>query len=385
MTRLMPCRPRRRGVALPTAVIALVLLSALVAGARVVSTEELHAGRGDVADQRALAAAEWALARAIGAWDPQRNTRDTVGRAVIILDEAPAPNERVVVTATRVQRRSVWLSAEAMATGDGRAARARHAIAVSLRLAGVSVAEQAALTALGGVTVDRGIIDGRDAGGSSDASGVCADDERADAAGIAVPDVSRVTCVDCASFSGGGVFGNPPIDSSVPPPGDSAAAGARAAWRGALDARATIDIAGGTLSTRPAVVNGECDRTDPLDWGDPSGATSCADYYPVIHVRGNATVAAGSVGQGVLLVDGTLRIEPSARFEGVVVVSGDVLVAGTGAEIVGVVVAADGGGAGTSLVSDGGAIRFGRCAVRRAVLGSARLERTPVRWWTELR
>jgi hypothetical protein len=91
------------------------------------------------------------------------------------------------------------------------------------------------------------------------------------------------------------------------------------------------------------------------------------------------------VGQGVLLVDGSLRIEPSARFEGVVVVSGDVLVAGTGAEIVGVVVAADGGGTGTSVVSDGGAIRFGRCAVRRAVLGSARLERTPVRWWTELR
>ena len=78
MTRPMSCRVRR-GFALPTAIIALVLLSALVAGALFVSTEELRAGRGDVADQHALSTAEWALERAISDWDARRNTPHLVG------------------------------------------------------------------------------------------------------------------------------------------------------------------------------------------------------------------------------------------------------------------------------------------------------------------
>ena len=57
----------RGGFALPAAIMALVLLSALVAGALFVSTEELRAGRTDLADQRAMATAEWALERAIAA------------------------------------------------------------------------------------------------------------------------------------------------------------------------------------------------------------------------------------------------------------------------------------------------------------------------------
>jgi hypothetical protein len=149
--------------------------------------------------------------------------------------------------------------------------------------------------------------------------------------------------------------------------------------------RVSIDVEGGTLSPRPVVTAGQCDRSDALNWGDPGGVTRCSDWYPVIHVRGSAVLAAGAVGQGVLIVDGSLRVEAGARFTGVVMVGDDVTVTGVGAEIVGAVFAADVDRLGGTRVADGGAIRFGRCAVSAALLGASRLARTPVRWWAELR
>jgi hypothetical protein len=212
-------------------------------------------------------------------------------------------------------------------------------------------------------------------------SGVCADDEAGEATGVIVPPTAGVACIDCDAVSGLGVFGTPPVDSSGALGIDSIASRAL----GALAPRATVELAGGSLSPRPSVDNGACGRADPLNWGDPSGLSVCADYYPVIHVRGDATLGAGSRGQGILLVDGSLRVEADARFAGIVRVSGDVAVIGPGAEIAGAAFVDDGGGLGTSLVADRGAVRFSRCAVHRAALGSARLVRTRVRWWTELR
>jgi Tfp pilus assembly protein PilV len=98
---------RREGFALPAAIIAIVLLSALVAGALFVSTEELRSGRGDASDQRALTAAEWALDRAILAWDTQRNTAQALGSSATLVAAYAPPNDSVVVTATRVQRDAV--------------------------------------------------------------------------------------------------------------------------------------------------------------------------------------------------------------------------------------------------------------------------------------
>jgi hypothetical protein len=102
-------------------------------------------------------------------------------------------------------------------------------------------------------------------------------------------------------------------------------------------------------------------------------------------VLGSATLAAGARGQGILLVDGSLRLEDNAQFAGVVIAGNDIEVAGEGASIVGVAFAGDADGVGASGVGSGGTIRYSSCAVARATLGSARLVRTPVRWWVELR
>jgi len=374
-----PRRGQPHGFALPAALLSLVLVSALVAGALFVATEELRAGRGDGADQRALSAAEWALDRAILTWDSRRNVTQPVGRPDTVTADYGPPNDSTVVVAVRVQRRAVWMTATATRGGDGRAIPARHTVAASLRLVNDPFPTSAALTTTGEVVVDAGVVDGRPPGAVGD-SAECT--ESASAAGIRVPDVSRVTCPSCGTSSGAGVFGLPPIDSSGIT--DSTFATVMGTMVASLVRRASIDLPGGTLTPRPTFGDASCDLADPLNWGDPGGSSPCADWLPLIHVRGSVVMAAGSVGQGILVADGSVRVEGGSRFVGVVVARGDVTVSGFGAEIAGVVFAAPANGA-VSRITNGGSIRLEPCAVQRASMIAARLARTPARWWVELR
>jgi Tfp pilus assembly protein PilV len=368
---------RRPGFALPAALIALVLLSALVAGTLFVSTEEVRSGRSDLADQRALAAADWALAEAIATWDAERNTGQVVG-STDTGTVGPAPNDSVLVAVTRSRRDAVWLSAAARVRGDGRSSAARRTVAGSLRLVGATVPLRAALATLGSVSIDGGVIDGADAS-APDTTGLCADS--GSAAGVSVVDASRVTWITCASASG--VFGAPPIDSAAVADSTFDRFGDETAR--SLAQRASVVLPGGTFTPRPSVAGVECRRSDPLNWGDPTPGAPCADHFPIVHVRGSAVLGTGAVGQGMLVVDGDLRVQGDARFVGVVFAAGAIEVAGPGAAIVGAAFAASGDGSGTSSVRDGGAIRFASCAVRRAMLGTSRLVPTAGRWWVELR
>jgi hypothetical protein len=375
----------RGGFALPAAIMALVLLSALVAGALHVSTEELRAGRGDVANQRALAAAESALERAIVAWDIQRNTTLAVGSSIIVERYPTAGVDRAEVVATRVQRLAVWLTSRATSAADGRTIPARHTVAASLRFVVPRVPLRAALTAGGTVTVRDGSVDGTDVSEGREvpvgASLACADSAAA-VAGLLVPDSLLACGVTCSGRPPAGVTGAPPVSTGLT--SDSAGAPLGGAIREALVRNASVVLPGGTYAPRPSVSGVACDAADPLDWGDPTGGV-CANLFRIIHVLGDLTLGAGSVGQGVLLADGNVRVEAGARFDGVVVAGNDIEVSGAGAAITGVAFAMDGDRAAGSRVTDGGAIRFASCVAKRAALGVARLERTPGRWWAELR
>ena len=362
--------------------MALVLLSALVAGALYVSTEELRAGRGDVASERALAAAESALGRAVVAWDAQRSTSLLIGTSATVERWSSASGDRAEVTATRVGSRTIWLTA-ASSGADGRTIPARHTIAASLRLVGPRFPLSAALTAAGKVTIRDATVDGRDASTGGVTPMACADDANADVAGLVVPDALLACGATCSGGVPAGVSGSPPVgveaglttDSAFSFGDDTPATLAR---------RAAFVLPGGTFAPRPSVAGDACDVQDPLNWGDPAGGV-CGNLFRIVHVRGDAVLGAGSVAQGVLLVDGALRVEPGARFVGVVVAANDIEVVGIGASITGAAFAMDADRAGESLVADGAEVRFSSCAVRRTELGIAHLVRTPGRWWAELR
>ena len=366
----------RKGFALPSAIITLVLLSALIAGALFVATEELRAGRGDVADQRALSSAEWALERAIANWDARHNSRVPVGKSVVLSSSDDAPRESFDVTATRVQRDAFWLTAHASSGMDGGRIPARHTIGASLRLLGPRFPLRGALTVGAAVTIDNGVVDGRDPRTSSDLA--CRDDIPRDVAGIVMPDTSLACGVNCTGGVPPGVLGEPALAPGGGLTIDSASLGASSP-------RASFMLAAGAYVPRPAIMTAECDRTDPLNWGDPGGSTACSDYFPAVHVAGDVTLNPGAVGQGLLIADGSVRLEAGARFVGVVIAQNDISVDGPGAVIDGVAFASDVDRSGGTRVSNGGAITFNQCVVHRVEMSIARLVRTRERWWVELR
>jgi hypothetical protein len=364
------------GFALPAALLALVIIAALIAGALFMSAEELRAGRSDLASHRALAAAELALDRAIAGWDAQLNVGLRPGQVRVLAASADDRGDSTIVVATRVQDRAVWITSRATSSADGRPIPARVTIAAAMRLLVPVLPLDAALSVGGAAVVVGGTVDGRDT--TSDA---CAADAPRDVAGILAPDTARVCGPDCSTGVPAGVSGTPALASRASLTSDSAGA----LTLNGLANRATMTLPGGELAPRPAVNGDRCVVDDPLNWGDPARAGPCADHYPVIRVTGDVVLGPGSVGQGLLLIDGSLTVSAGARFDGVVVARNDVRVAGAGAEISGVVLAGDVDGAGGSEVRDGGAIRFAGCVARRSLLAAARLTRAPERWWAELR
>jgi hypothetical protein len=84
--------------------------------------------------------------------------------------------------------------------------------------------------------------------------------------------------------------------------------------------RADIRLgADAVLSPAPIVDGGVC-RADTTNWGAPTdSASACFGHAPVVYAPGDLTIG-GGVGQGVLLVDGRLRITGPFTFSGQIVV-----------------------------------------------------------------
>jgi hypothetical protein len=88
--------------------------------------------------------------------------------------------------------------------------------------------------------------------------------------------------------------------------------------------RASIILTGGTYAPSPATVGTSCDRLRSTNWGDPVGtAEPCSGYLPLVRVEGDLTLG-GGIGQGILLVNGNLRVTGPFTFHGMMIVKGAV-------------------------------------------------------------
>jgi hypothetical protein len=97
----------------------------------------------------------------------------------------------------------------------------------------------------------------------------------------------------------------------------------------ALAAAATITLAAGTYSPAPVVTGGVCVAGNN-NWGEPNNSnTACSSRLPIINVTGNATMSGGR-GQGILLVDGNLTFSGAFKFNGLVIVKGQMVSASGG-------------------------------------------------------
>ena len=94
-----------------------------------------------------------------------------------------------------------------------------------------------------------------------------------------------------------------------------------------LAARANITLPGGTYAPAPAVTGTTCNTATTLNWGDGINQTApCGSYAPIVHITGNLSITAKTTpppqGQGILLVDGDVFFSNSFQYYGVIIVQG---------------------------------------------------------------
>jgi len=148
-----------------------------------------------------------------------------------------------------------------------------------------------------------------------------------------------------------------------------------------LSERATLILPGGTYTASPATVGTSCDIRRSTNWGDPVWAAApCGGYLPLIRVDGDLTLS-GGIGQGILLVNGDLRVTAPFAFHGIVIVKGAVDITAP-TDVRGIFAAAElrsGAGSVTQLK-----VHYSKCVISKDLDSAAPLSTLSSRAWIPL-
>ena len=379
----------RRGFALATAVGAIALVGALVAGAFVASTGEFRTGRDAIQQTRAFAAAEYGQSALRNNWDGAWNNSMLRGDTVVRTYDAGGA--AAIVRVTRLSDAIFLVTSEASA-GTGIASGARRRVASLLKLSMPNVRVMGALTARGATKVGGSALmigrdtlyPGWDCAAPAPGTGV---------AGVAVPALSSLslggTCAGWQCVQGFPVvkLGAEMADTNTYfSYGDYQ-------WNDLVSMATKILGPGPHTAVGPRyATGGACDVTNPLNWGEPNKVTTgtpgaCENYFPIIYAPGDLKVN-GDRGQGILLVNGSLDVAGGFQFYGLVIVRGELKTTGTGGHFNGTVMAANvavgGALSSNNTVSGNATFRYSSCALMSALRGSASPTAIRDRSWVEL-
>lgn len=340
----MNAPPVRNGFAAALAVCFLAALGGLAVASFYAVVEARRSANRSARQEEAATAADVALFAALDRWSLK--TRDSL--PIGSTDSGAA-------YVTRLTNQLYWIAAGAEAAA-GTSVHAARTYNLLVEILQPSLAARAAIVSAGAV--------------------------------VAVPDAAFVG-VDTAPP---GWADCPPADSAPAPnvliTGDSTTY--RALGRvtaAALAARADITLpAGAIVSPRPDT-SSSCDhgsaRLEAESWGEPARTgrwVECERSFPVVHATGDLDVARGR-GQGILLVDGHLRIQGPFVFHGLVSAARGIETRGLGVSVYGSVLSADLRGVAWGAA---GQVRRSTCAVARAFGAAARAYPVPRRGWAEL-
>jgi hypothetical protein len=150
-----------------------------------------------------------------------------------------------------------------------------------------------------------------------------------------------------------------------------------------LRALANKIVPAGNYQIQPSSTGLTCNRGVVSNWGSPLlPLDPCGNYFPVIWVEGDITIN-GVQGQGVLLVDGNLRVQGGFEFYGPVIVKGALSTQGTGGHFNGGVIAANINLDQNNVLGDA-VITYSSCALERALQASAQGDLLRERSWVNL-
>jgi hypothetical protein len=378
---------RREGFALAVAMIAIVVIGALIAGAFFTSTQEYRVGRNSLVDQRAYTAAEAGVTQPIQGWLKQLNLSMNNGATSSPDTMQISGGGYAVRRITRLDDYTFWVMSDGYAGGTSGPLASHHRVNAVYRLAYPNFNILGALTVRGKVEVQGSSkVDGSDQipGGWATA-GICPA-VGAGKPGVAAPDTSVVCSGNCpeAKNEQQRIFGTPPESE------DPAAADTNTYYKygdqnwKTLTANADITLPGGNYKTLPTEIGGKCNYGDTMNWGDPGRTTSCADYFPIIYIDGNLKIQANSRGQGVLLVNGDMDMAGGFEFNGILIVRDDIKSTGNGNKISGSAFAGNTYTTDNTSITGNSEIQYSKCAIERASKGSSTVVRMKQRGFAEI-
>lgn len=316
----------QRGIALPAAVLALVVVGALIAGVFFIARVEQLSAVNTLGSAQAAQTADAGLASIVGgASAPYRTLAVGASSTPVVALVAGNPLDRYTVTVTKLSddNRYIVESLGERLDATGAVVASRRVMQLVRTVGAQLQTGPAALTLLGVLNQSNGQIDGED---DAPTGWTCP-------APIPPPGVPSVRMRDAPVVP----FFNQtsPAGSSPPPVGDASLDASDFESFGLvtfdeLAAAADIQILSpGTFdfsNVRPTLSGGACDLTSPDNWGEPEPATfpattPCHGFMPIIFIDGDATIT-GQRGQGLLLVDGNITFGGNFHFYGLVVARG---------------------------------------------------------------
>src|SRR5215213_2070301 len=394
----------RRGIGLPIALAAVVIVSSIIAGASFAATQSYRLDSNALVQERALAAAEQGQARIVRDWSTAWNTKangDTLLRTYAFTDGSSAS-----VVVTRLNVATFWVASDGAANQRVRQQNARRRTNLILRLNIPNLRIPGAVSARDATrATGSGTMNGNDV----NPLGWDCPPAGAPAAAIAVDSL-----VDAGT--GGTCAGGVCLTTSAPSPfaadtllRDTTTYGSAMNWDewkslAGTSAGMTMDVSPGTgphdgLSLNGIAptynADGSCRTNDYYNWGDinrnPVLPGKCEGHFPVIYLRGDgansyATINGGT-GQGILIVDGNLQINGTFTFYGPIIVRGNFKTNGTstGVKITGGVMAGNFFCNSTPTtpcndITGNTSIQFSRCAILTAAQKNAKVVQASRPW-----
>lgn len=369
----------RRGVALVTAVLGIVVITILVVGGFFASTQEFRGGRNTLVEQRAFAVAEYGLNNEVSNWDSGRNVSMAVG-AIDDTRRYVANGDTAFVKITKLNDNTFWVVSEGQASMGVTSQLSTRRTNAYVRIAYPSIQANAAVTTAGEIKLTgSSVIDGDN---QNPASWGCPTATGTVPAMMVPPGVTP-------DYNASNV-GSTPAYQQSPAAADSNTyvRYGTETWN-TLAANADIKLPGGTYNwdIEPEVdADGKCTKVDQ-NWGEPHrGAgtiAACNNRFPIIYVDGDLHLRSNGRGQGILLINGSLELNGKFEFYGIIIARENIDKGNGTAQVYGAVFArdvelADSFFAGTQ------DIRYSTCAIERALRGSAILVRVGQRHWSQL-
>lgn len=376
-----------RGYALPAAIGGLVIVGVLVTAGFYMARQEVRIGVASKHSAMAVNLAQAGANEIMADWNGYKLGNIPVWGDTTLTGSMAAGNWEVTVR--NLSGVVYFIDATGTVTEGGALwAGATRRIGVVTKIVYADINPPAALTTRGKTLVKGGAaVLGSDNVPPGWDTSYCPDDP-VDKPGIMTNDTSLV------STTGGGQ-----IDGSPAKQQDSTIVDSTFTVFGDMTWDELVELAmlqGKNVSSLGSTINqtlpdssgpGVCRESTLTNWGDTLPGAACGAYFPLIYHGGpTLTIQSGGMGQGVLLVDGTLDLRGNFVFYGIIIVQGSFNTQGAGNRVMGGVLASNADFDAESLTGTS-VVQNSTCATQRAILNNSSLSRArpiEMRSWVDL-